>query len=467
MKQESDLRSIARILIAASFASCVVQLDLTIVNVALPRLAEFFSASISGLQWVVDGYTLGFAVLLLSAGTLADRFGSRRVFILGFVILGATSIAIAFSRSIVELNVFRIAQGIAAALLLPTSLTLLRKACDGNARLLARALGIWAAIGGASLAAGPVVGGMLLSVIGWRSVFLINLPICAVGLIIAYRGIPARMDEAGSRQLDLKGQLLIVLALTGLIGSAIEYRSLGWHHSLVWGGACVAVLSTCAFVWLERRIAFPMLPLKLFRNSRFSCPLVFGFLINLSFSGVLFVLSLYLQKARGYSAVHTGLAFLPLTATFIFANLAGGRIAAWVGARVVMIGGALVAGVGYASLGWLGPHSGIWQMIPGFVLIPAGMGAAVPAMTAVLLSDVDAMSAGIASAVLSTARQVGSALGVAAFGVMVGDGLSSDILNGISMVMLTSAALLLIAALTASITAPEKEEQLANARTGA
>ncbi|CAH2904940.1 MAG: unnamed protein product [uncultured Paraburkholderia sp.] len=151
------------------------------------------------------------------------------------MILGATSIAIALSRSIVELNVFRVAQGIADALLLPTSLTLLRKACDGNARLLARALGIWAAIGGASLAAGPVVGGVLLSISGWRSVFLINLPICALGIIIAYRGIPKQMDEAGSRQLDIKGQLLVVLDLTSLIGAAIESRTSA--GAIRWSGA--------------------------------------------------------------------------------------------------------------------------------------------------------------------------------------------------------------------------------------
>ncbi|TKC88303.1 MFS transporter [Trinickia terrae] len=466
MNQGRDAASVARILIAASFASCIVQLDLTVVNVALPRLAEYFSASIAGLQWVVDGYTLGFAVLLLSAGALADRLGAKRIFVCGFWVLAATSLAGVFSQTIWQLNVFRIAQGIAAALLLPTSLTLLRKSCEGDAKLLARALGIWAAVGGASLAAGPVVGGALLSAVGWRGVFLINLPICAVGLIVAYRGIPAQLDQAGSRRLDLKGQWLIVLALTSLIGAAIEYRHLGWRHPLVWGGAGVAMLASCAFVRVERRVESPMLPLTLFQDSRFSSPVVFGFLINVSFSGVLFVLSLYLQKALGYSAVHAGLAFLPLTATFIFANLAGGKIAARIGPRMVMIGGGLIAGAGYASLSWLGQASSVWQMIPGFVLIPAGMGAAVPAMTAILLSGVDSASAGIASAVLSTARQVGSALGVAAFGIMVGNGRSADILNAMKPVMLTSAALLLAAALTAAMLAPDREDELATARTG-
>jgi len=467
MNQGNDSASIARVLIAASFASCIVQLDLTIVNVALPSLAEYFGASISGLQWVVDGYTLGFAALLLSAGTLADRLGTKRLFMSGFAVLAAMSAASIFSQTIIQLNVFRIAQGIAAALLLPTSLTLLRKSCEGNPKQLARVLGIWAAIGGASLAAGPLVGGVLLSVVGWRGVFLVNLPICAAGLIIAYRGIPARLDQAGSRRLDLKGQLLMILALTSLISAAIEYRHLGFYHPFILGSVCVTVVACCAFVWTERRTEAPMLPLTLFWDSRFTCPVVFGFLINLSFSGVLFVLSLYLQKAHGYSAVQTGLAFLPLTTTFIFANLAGGKIAARVGGRVVMIGGGLIAGAGYAALCCLGQNSSIWQMVPGFVLIPAGMGAAVPAMTAILLSGVDGASAGIASAVLSTARQVGSALGVAAFGVMVGNGEGANILTGMKPVMLTSAALLVVAAVIAGITTPETEGGLVTARTKA
>jgi MFS family permease len=218
-------RSAAWIIAASSFAFAVIQLDVTIVNVALSRISADFGATVADLQWVVDAYTLGFAALLLSAGVVADRFGSKRVFAAGFVGFAGASLACGLAPSPGFLNGTRAIQGIGAALLVPSSLAIINDACAHDRRLRARAIGIWTAAGGVAIAAGPVVGGLLLAGLGWRSIFLVNIPICALGLGLTLRCVPpTQRDERRHRSFDLTGQALAIVALTALVGAVIEAR---------------------------------------------------------------------------------------------------------------------------------------------------------------------------------------------------------------------------------------------------
>ncbi|WP_371875572.1 MFS transporter [Duganella aceris] len=436
------------ILLACSFAFIIVQLDVTIVNVALPQIGHELGAGVTDLQWVVDAYTLGFAVFLLSAGALGDKFGSRRTFMTGFALFTAASLACAMAPTAMVLNISRAVQGIGAALLVPSSLAILNATYADDKAMLAKAIAWWTASGGLSIAAGPVLGGLLMSVAGWRSIFWVNIPICIAGFWLTSRVVPAAAGRDPHRSLDIKGQLLAIVTLTGFIGAVIEYEALGWQHWLVSGGMLVAAVAAGVFVWVEANSKSPMLPLGLFRSAPFSGAVLFGVLMNFSYYGVIFVLSFYLQKVRGFSVLHAGLVFLPLTGTFIFANIASGWMQARTGPRTPMILGGLIGASGYALLGWIGISNDatFMQMLPGLALIPAGMGLGVPAMTTSILSGVEKRQAGTASAVLNTARQVGGAVGVAVFGALVAGGANADILSGIRLAMGISSGWLLLAA---------------------
>jgi DHA2 family methylenomycin A resistance protein-like MFS transporter len=441
------------ILLACSFAFIIVQLDVTIVNVALPQIGHELGAGVADLQWVVDAYTLGFAVFLLSAGALGDKFGSRRTFMTGFALFTAASLACAMAPTAMVLNISRAVQGVGAALLVPSSLAILNATYADDKAMLAKAIAWWTAAGGMSIAAGPVLGGLLMSLpgLGWRSIFWVNIPICIAGFWLTSRVVPAAAGRDPHRSLDIVGQLLAIVTLTGFIGAVIEYEALGWQHWLVSGGLLVSVIAAGLFVWVEANSKSPMLPLGLFRGAPFSGAVLFGVLMNFSYYGVIFVLSFYLQKVRGFSVLHAGLVFLPLTGTFIFSNIVSGWMQARTGSRTPMILGGLIGASGYALLGWRGISNDatFLQMLPGLALIPAGMGLAVPAMTTSILSGVERRQAGTASAVLNTARQVGGAVGVAVFGALVAAGANAGILSGIQLAMGISSGLLVLAALLA------------------
>ena len=451
------MRSVAWVIAASSFAFAVIQLDVTIVNVALSKIGEDLGASVTQLQWVVDAYTLGFAALLLSAGVLVDRLGARRVFIAGFVGFAAASLACALAPGPGFLDATRAIQGIGAALLVPSSLAILNDACSHDARLRARAIGIWTAAGGAAIAAGPVVGGFLLNWLGWRSIFFVNLPICAFGLGLTLRWIPpAPQDKRKHRSFDPVGQVLAIVALTALIGAVIEARPSGPAlNPIVVVGSLLALGASAAFIALEARTASPMLPLNFFRLPGFTPAIAFGVLVNCAYYGIIFVLSLYLQRALGYSTVQAGLAFLPLTGTFIVSNIASGWMVGRTGSRLPMVLGGLIGAVGYALLYRLGVRATFIEMLPGFILIPAGMGLAVPAMTTAILASVDRASSGTASAVLNAARQVGGAIGVAAFGACVHGVTAEQIVSGQSIAALTATALLITATTIALFVHPK------------
>jgi DHA2 family methylenomycin A resistance protein-like MFS transporter len=435
--------SIVWTIVAASFGFAVVQLDVTIVNVALPRLSIDLGASVPGLQWIVDAYSLVFAVLLLSAGALGDRLGAKRAYLIGLAGFALASAACGAAQTATELIAGRAVQGIGAALLVPPSLALLNHACAHDPKLRARAIGLWTAAAGVSIAAGPIVGGLLLGWIGWRSIFFVNLPLCAIGMLMTLR--VAETPHKIGQHVDLPGQLLAIAALTCLVAAVIEIGPLGISHPLVLGGLAAAAVGALLFVRVESRAAQPMLPLGFFRLPNFSPAVLFGIAVNLTYYGVIFIISLYLQHVCRYTATQAGLAFLPLTATFIVANVISGWMVGHYGSRLPMLTGALIGACGFALLTRLEAQSSYLAMLAPFLMIPGGMGLGVPAMTTAILASVEKTWSGTASAVLNAARQAGGAIGVAAFGALVVGG-DAHIVPGMHMAAWLSSALLLSAA---------------------
>ncbi|MGF6788066.1 MFS transporter [Paraburkholderia sp. 35.1] len=467
--------ALGRVLATVSVGFVVTQLDVTIVNIALPRIGADLHANVAGLQWVVDAYTLAFAVLMLSAGALGDRFGARRMYACGIVLFALASLACGLALDAPMLIAARAVQGIGAAAMLPNSLALLNQSFGHEPKLRARAVGLWTASGAISIAAGPVAGGLLIAAFGWRSIFLVNLPICAAGLLAtllwiprpqtSQRGVPAAArgnTGATPRGIDLGGQCLAIVALTAFVAAVIEWRPLGLAHPLVAGGFVLALLAAGAFVFVEARVARPML--SLFGTRTFSAAVLFGICVNLTYYGMVFVLSLYLQRVRGYTPLQAGLAFLPLTGGFLISNVASGWVIGRLGVRVPMILGAITAGLGYGLLHLVDAETPLIGLLLPFLLIPSGMGLAVPAMTTAVLASTEARRAGTASAVLNTARQAGGAVGVAAFGALAGGAAATQIVPGMQAATAISVGLLVLGLVLACFVHPEPHAAASSAR---
>ncbi|SAL26429.1 MFS transporter [Caballeronia telluris] len=438
---------------ATSVGFVVSQLDVSIVNVALASIAHDLNASLASLQWTVDAYALAFAALMLSAGVLGERFGARRLFVAGLALFALASLGCAFAADAPQLVTARALQGVGAAAMLPNSLALLNQSCGDDRRLRAHAVGLWTAAGAVSIAAGPIVGGMLIAAFGWRGIFWVNLPLCAAGIAATFVWVDDTPRAARASGVDLPGQALAIVALTAFVGAMIELRPRGIAHPLVLGGIALAIAAGIAFVAVERWSAAPMLPLSLFADRTFSAAVVFGGLANLTYYGMVFVLSLYLQRVLGHTPLQTGLAFLPLTGGFLLSNLASGPVVARFGSRGPMIAGALIDAAGFAALMFVGASTSTAALLLPFLLIPTGMGLAVPAMTTAVLGTVGQERAGTASAVLNTARQSAGAIGVAAFGALAGHATdasqTASIVAGVKGSAGISVALLICGALTA------------------
>jgi len=427
-------------LAAMSLGYGVVQLDVTIVNVAVNSIGASFGGQVAGLQWVVSSYTVAFAAFILSAGALGDRIGAKRVFVAGFAVFTLASLACALSPALPWLIAARVVQGLGAAILVPNSLALLNHAyADEQAR--GRAVGTWAAGASLALTAGPLVGGSLIALFGWRSIFLVNLPIGAAGLWLAWR-CAADTPRKEGREVDPWGQLTAAATLACLAAALIGGGALGWTDARVLGALGAAVVLAIAFIWLERRSKQPMLPLSLFRNRDFSVAAAAGLLLNIAFYGLIFVFSLYFQRAQHLSAIWTGLAFVPMTGACFAANLAAARIARRLGARnAILIGGGAMAAACLA-LTMIRPTTAYAWLLAPFLILGAGLGLVVPPLTSALLGSVDKSRSGIASGVLNAARQTGSVLGVSLMGSLLASGVATG-----ARFSLALAAALLIAAM--------------------
>ncbi|MBC3840158.1 MFS transporter [Streptacidiphilus sp. 4-A2] len=396
----------------------MVSVDTTAVNVALPALRHTLGSQMVGIQWVVDSYTLIFAATLLSAGAAGDRLGPRRVFQWGLLLFSVASAACGVSPSVWTLTLARGIQGIGAAMLVATSLPLLQAMYPTGPER-ARAFGIWGGVGGVAVAVGPVIGGVLVSLLGWRAVFDINVPLGILGFVVAARTIVAVPGRP--RQLDLAAQAVSLVALGGITYASIEAGSAGWTTPQVLWVFVVAVLAAVAFVVLERRADSPMLDLGFFRDRAFSVAALSGLLNNFGFYGQLFVIGLFFQGDAGYSAVRTGFALLPQAAAAAAAAFLCGRVNARTGPRLPMLGGLGSGAVGACLLGLCTPHTSYLLMLLPLIAVGFAVGFTAPAAMTVVMGRVAPERGGIASGVINAARQVGSVLGVAILGALYGN----------------------------------------------
>lgn len=405
-------------LVAALLGFTVITIDVSAVNIALPGIRADLHGGMTGLQWVVDAYTLMFAALMISAGALSDRAGARRAYAWGTALFALASQACALAPGIGWLIAARVAQGAAAAVVMPASLALIRQAYDDPGRR-ARAIALWTVGGSVAMAAGPVLGGVLSETVGWRAVFLLNLPVGALILALLVRVAPSPRRPA---PLDVPGQLTAVLALAGLAYAVIEGGHAGWTDPGVLAAAAVAVAAGVGFRAAERRHPAPMVPLPLLRRREVGVSLAVGFAVNAGFYGVVFLLGLYCQQLLGMSGIATGLMFVPLAALITSTNLVSAPLADRVGRRAVIVTGQLILSGAMFALLPLGAGTPVWLVL--VLLVPTGIGGAlaVPALTALLIDAVPAHRAGTASGLLNSLRQTGGALSVALFGALIASG---------------------------------------------
>jgi DHA2 family methylenomycin A resistance protein-like MFS transporter len=394
----------------------MVILDTTVANVALPDIQRQLGASFSSLQWVVDGYALVFASLLLTGGAIADRFGGRRTYLIGFALFTAASALCGAAPVIWPLLLARAVQGIGAALLVPASLSLLRALFPGTAQR-AKAIGIWVGVAGIAAGGGPVVGGLLVGWFGWRSAFVINIPFGLLGLALTLRYVRVALGRA-REQLDAGAPLASCLTLGGFTVAILEGGARGWLSPLVLVGVSVGLIGFVLLLAAERASNEPMLPRDLLRLPGFGSGTVIGFLLNFGFFGQFFLFSIYLQQVRGLSPLATGIWLLPESGVVLFANVASGRLTARFGSRPPLLLGLSLAAAGLLALI---PATGTTSYLPlagALFLVGLGMALGVPAVTASILELAPAHQSGISAAALNAGRQMGGVVGVALLGAL-------------------------------------------------
>jgi EmrB/QacA subfamily drug resistance transporter len=392
----------------------VIVVDTTIVNVALPTFARELHASSSGLQWIVDAYTLTFAALLLLAGAIADRYGRHRSLAGGLALFALGSLAAAFTQTTTELIAARAVMGIGGAFIMPATLSILMAVFTDHAER-TRAIGLWSAVSGLGVAIGPVAGGWLLTHFSWDSIFLVNLPIVAIALVAGHWLIPASR-VAGSGRLDLIGAALSVAAFTGLTYTIIEAPSHGWLSAFTLGLGVASVALLTLFVAWEARAAHPMLPLRLFRNPRFTGAGLSITVLFFALSGVVFLSSQIYQFVLGYSPLAAGVRALPSAVALAVMSPVGAFLAKRAGVRVPVVLGLVMLALGMLFFATASGSSGYGHYVLAMVIDSAGIGLAMSAATSASMRELPPALAGVGSAVNDTTRNMGSVLGVAVFG---------------------------------------------------
>src|SRR6195256_3671883 len=429
-------------LAAMSLGYGVVQLDVTIVNTALHAMGTSLGGGVAELQWVVSSYTIAFAAFILTAGALGDRIGAKRIFMAGFAIFPAAPVACALAPSAAILIAARGVQGLGAAILVPNSLALLSHAYPDQKQR-GRAVGIWAAGASLALISGPLLGGGLIARVGWRAIFLVNLPIGLAGLWLSWR-YARETTRSPQREIDLPGQIAAIAALGCLAGAIIEGGALGWENPLVLAGVVASAVLAALFVWQESRAPQPMLPLSLFRHRMFALASLVGLLVNVAIYGLIFVFSLYFQQINGLSPFATGLAFVPMLSAVLPVNLIAPRVAERIGAPATIAAGAALSTIGCLAMLGIEPGTGYGAICAQLIAISTGLGLLVPPLTSTLLGSVEKSRSGIAAGVLNATRQTGSVLGVALFGSLVGG--DNAFIAGAHASLVISAAVLLAGA---------------------
>ena len=420
------------------FALFMAMLDNTVVNVALPTIQRDFGSGVSGLQWIISAYTLFFASLMLTGGTLGDLYGRKRWFLTGLVVFTSGSLLCGLAPSLHWLVVGRAVQGVGAAALLPGTLSILITTFP-DPRERAQAIGLWAGVSGLALAAGPVIGGLLVDSLGWQSVFFVNVPIGILALVVALRTVRESSDPEG-RTLDLPGQVLAIVSLGTLVYALIEANNYGWTSPLILSLFAIGVTTQAAFLWVESHSSSPMLPLRFFRNPTFAAGSTVAGLISFGMFGIFFFLTLYWQNIQGYSALQMGLRVLPLTGAIIVTAPLAGQVAGRIGSRWPMTFGMALGAAGMLLLERTTPttpYSALWWNM---LILGVGMGSVMAPMTAAVTSTVPRQRAGMASGTTNATREVGGVFGIALLGAIVTHWFSTDLAAALARLPLADGA---------------------------
>jgi EmrB/QacA subfamily drug resistance transporter len=405
------------VLLTCCLSVFVVGLDGTIASVALPSIQRGLQAPLSGLQWTIDAYALVIACLLMFSGSLADRFGRRRVFQIGLAIFSVGSLLCSVAPSLTALVAFRGFQAVGASMLGPVAMSIVATTFPEPAAR-ARAVGVWGAVGGLSMASGPVLGGLLVSGLGWRSVFWVNVPIGVLAVYLAHRFVPESKAARGKR-FDPLGQLLVITLLGPVTAGVIEGPRHGWGSPLIIGLFSLAAVSVPGLVVVERRRSEPLVDLRFFRSPVFSGALIVGLVALMAVGGFLFLNTLYLQNIRGYSPLHAGVLTIPMAAAVAVCSAVSGRIVAARGPRPALILAGLLLAAGTGLLIGAGRETSVWYLVLAYLLVGAGSGLVNTPITSTALSGLPRDQAGVAGALASTCRSTGAAIGVAVCGSIV------------------------------------------------
>jgi EmrB/QacA subfamily drug resistance transporter len=407
------------LLVVTVLGSGIASLDATVVNIALPTIGRDFHTGLAALQWVINGYTLTLAAFLLIGGSLGDRFGRRKLYLIGIVWFALASAACGLAPGAVFLIAARVLQGVGAALLTPGSLAILEASFVPADR--ARAIGAWSGLSGVAVAAGPLVGGYLISAASWRWIFFINVPIAVAVVALAIRHVPESRDPRATGKIDYAGALAGVVFLTGITFAFIEGPALGWSSPAVLTMALVGVLGLAAFLVRESRAASPMLPLSIFAERQFAATNAVTFLVYAALVGATFLLPVVLQVVWGYSPLASGLALLPLTIILLALSARSGQLATRIGPRLQMSAGPVVVGAGLAMLTLVTSGSNyVVYVLPAVVVFALGLAITVAPLTATAMSSAPAELSGIASAVNNDVARFGGLLAVAVLPALAG-----------------------------------------------
>ncbi|MDQ0733567.1 DHA2 family efflux MFS transporter permease subunit [Arthrobacter agilis] len=407
------------VLLATVLGSGIAGIDATVVNVALPTIGADLGADFAALQWMVTGYTLTLASFILLGGSLGDRFGRRRVFVIGVIWFAVASLLCGLAPDAGLLIAARALQGVGGALLTPGSLAILQAGFSGEDR--ARAIGAWSGLGGVATAIGPFLGGWLVESVSWRWVFLINVPLAAAVVWIAARHVPESRDDAATGRIDVAGAVLGALALAGTTYALIEAPARGFDQPAVLASAVLGLLAAAVFLVVEWRTAHPMLPLRIFANRQFSAANAVTFLIYAVFGGIFFLLVLHLQIVAGFSPVGAGTSMLPITALMLVLSPRAGALGSRIGPRIPMTVGPLLCAVALVLMLRIGPGASyVLDVLPPVVVLGLGLSLLVAPLTSAALSAVPEHQAGLASGVNNAVARAAGLVAIAVLPAAVG-----------------------------------------------
>ncbi len=438
-------------LAAVSFGLFMIMLDNTVVNVALPAIQEDLGTDLSQLQWIVTGYALTFAALMLIGGKVADAYGRRLIFVIGIAIFTSASLWCGLAGSGDELIAARVLQGAGAALMNPATLSIIAATFPPRER--GTAIGIWAGTSALALAIGPLVGGLITDRLDWSWIFFVNVPVGILAVVASFLFIDESRDSTHVR-LDLPGLATSALGLFALTYALIEANTYGWDSARILGAFAVAGVSLFAFVLLERYQRAPMLPLDLFRSGTYTGANLVVLLVALAMFGVFFFLSLYMQNVLGYSAVQTGAAFLPMTILIILIAPIAGKTSDRIGSRGLMTAGMILVATQLLYFSRLGIDATFWDLLPAFLVGGIGMSLTMTPSAAAATRSVPVDKAGVGSAVLNASRQIGGSLGIAIIGAIMvleagGERTPQAFVDGLQTALLVAAGIAAVGAVVA------------------